>query len=119
MRGSPIYLSEDQALATITALRAQAEFRKHRLFAAAVMANHVHLVVGVVGDPEPEWLLGDFKAYASRALNLRWPKPRNGTWWTRSGSKQKLPDEPAVIAAVRYVESQDRPLTLWIDPRFE
>ena len=33
------------------------------------MADHVHLVVGVPGDPDPHAMLRDFKAYGSRALS--------------------------------------------------
>ena len=83
------------------------------LLAAAVMANHVHLVVGVVGDPDPERILHSFKSYASRVLNKQWQRPRNGTWWTSSGSKRKLPSERAVTGAVRYVLDQKHPLVVW------
>jgi hypothetical protein len=55
----------------------------------------------VTGDPDPEKIEGDFKCYGSRALNRRWGKPVNGTWWTGgSGSKRKLPDERALRAAL-------------------
>ena len=88
--------------------------------AIAIMANHVHLVVGVPGDPPPEKILGDFKRYASRALNRREGKCGDGErgasaprWWTESGSKRKLPDENAVLAAVRYVVEQEYPLLIW------
>lgn len=87
--------------------------RGWQLLAAAVMANHVHLVAGVLGDPEPEHLQHSFKSYASRALKKRWQCPRNGTWWTSSGSRRKLPDERAVIGAVRYVLDQEYPLAVW------
>jgi REP element-mobilizing transposase RayT len=83
------------------------------------MRNHVHLVVGVPGDPEPADLLRDFKSYGSRALSRRWGKPANGTWWTESGSKRKLPNEPAVGAAIRYVREQPHPLVIWIAEGFE
>lgn len=55
------------------------------------MANHVHLIVGVPGDPDPATLLRDFKSYASRALNLNSgdSRPPSGTWWTEQGAKRK------------------------------
>ena len=49
------------------------------LLGVAVMAQHIHLVVGVGGDPDPEKIIGDFKSYGSRALNRRWGKPVNGS----------------------------------------
>jgi len=36
------------------------------------MPTHIHLVVGVSGDPPPEKIIGNFKSYGSRTLNLRW-----------------------------------------------
>lgn len=106
MKGPPVWLAQPQAAVTADDLSATSEFRGWELLAGAVMANHVHVVVGVEGDPDPSKLLQMFKSYASRALNQRWPRPRSGTWWTESGSRRKLPDDTAVLAAVRYVENQ-------------
>ena len=80
------------------------------------MANHAHLVVGVEGDPDPEQILHSFKSYASRSLNRRWGKPANGTWWTESGSKRKLPDDRAVRDTVQYVRDQEFALVMWVNP---
>ena len=108
----PVYLNAEQATAVVEQFRETANFRKWDLLAAAVMRNHVNLVVGVPGDPEPETLLRDFKSYASRILNRRFGSQER--WWTQSGSKRKLKDEPAVIAAVRYVRNQEYPLVIWV-----
>jgi hypothetical protein len=78
------------------------------------MAQHIHLVVGVRGDPDPEKISGDFKSYGSRVLNRRWGKPGNGSWWTGgSGSKRKLPDQAAVPRALEYLRRQTNPLVHW------
>jgi REP element-mobilizing transposase RayT len=114
MKGPPIYLDGDQAGVLLGQFRETATYRGWELRAAAIMANHVHLVVGVPGDPDPAVLLHDFKSYGSRALNRRWTKPPNGTWWTESGSRRKLPDEAALLAAIEYVRRQWRPLRVWI-----
>ncbi len=118
LKQPPIRLARDQADVVLKQFHETATYRAWQLIAAAVMANHCHLVVGVVGDPEPSKVLGDFKAYASRALNRKWPKPVSGTWWTESGSKRKLKDEPAILGAVAYVRDQEFPLAIWIDPVF-
>lgn len=93
------------------------ETASHRaavLLAAAVMANHFHLVVTVGEFKDPGKLLGDFKSYGSRALNARFGKPHSGTWWTAQGSKRKLPDEEAIAAAINYVlNKQPNPLVTW------
>ena len=107
MKGPPVRLTESQATVTATDLSATAEFRGWELLAGAVMANHIHLVVGVAGDPDPSKLLQIFKSYTSRALNKQWPQPESGTWWTISGSRRKLADDESVSAAVRYVENQE------------
>ena len=107
-----IRLTRDQAAAVCKQIQATAAIRQWKLFAIAVMANHVHLVVGVPGDPEPNTLLRDFKSYCARELNRTSGARRR--WWTKSGSTRKLPDEPVLLAAIRYVENQDWPLALWI-----
>ena len=116
MKGERILLSLEQAVAISGQFQKTATYRNWGLCAVAVMANHVHLVVVVKDDPDPERLLHSFKSYASRALNNRWRKPINGTWWTVSGSKRKLPDKQAVVAAIQYVLNQGNPLVIWEKP---
>ena len=118
LKGPPIYLVEDQAKELLRQIHETANIRRWLLIAAAIMRNHVHVEVGVPGDPDPEVLLRDFKAYASRALNKRWTKPPGETWWTESGSKRKLKDEAAILGAARYIRDQDFPLIVWIHPDF-
>ena len=108
----PVRLLEEHAVILIEQFEQTAAHRSWGLKAAAIMANHIHLVVGVIGDPEPDTLLRDFKSYGSRALNRNWPTPASGTWWTASGSRRKLADEAALRAAIEYVQSQEHPLIL-------
>jgi REP element-mobilizing transposase RayT len=114
LRGPAVLLALEQAQALVVQFRETAVYRGWQLLAVAVMANHFHLVVGVAGDPDPANLLRDFKSYGSRALNRRWPKPASGTWWTESGSRRKLPNEAAVLAAIQYVKNQPACLALWV-----
>ena len=90
-----------------------ADHRGWQLLAAAVMADHVHLLVGVRGDPEPETLLRDFKAYGSRRLNRSAGKRR---WWGDGGSTLKKADRNAVLEAAKYVRDQEWPLASHIEP---
>jgi hypothetical protein len=64
-----VYLSAGRAAAVAAQLHETAAFRGRQMDAIAVMANHVHIVFGVAGDPNPDDVLSDWKAYASRALN--------------------------------------------------
>jgi REP element-mobilizing transposase RayT len=114
MTGPPIYLTSEQAPALLAQFQETAAHRGWQLLAVAIMANHVHLVVGVLGDPEPERLLKDFKSYGSRALTRGWGRPVSETWWTQSGSKRKLRDADAVRRAIIYVRDQERPLLIWL-----
>lgn len=77
------------------------------------MPNHVHLVLGVTGDPDPATLLRDFKSYGSRTLNRRFGAPASGTWWTEQGSKRKIWDARHLDAVLRYVRTQAGALVVW------
>jgi REP element-mobilizing transposase RayT len=111
--GEPVWLTAEQAGIVVEQFQQTAAYRGWSLLAVAVMANHVHLVVGVPGDPDPAKVLHDFKSYATRALKARGQVPSGGRWWTESGSRRKLPDGRAVQAAVEYVLRQQRPLVVW------
>lgn len=116
MNGEPIWLTVGQAGVLQDQFRESAAYRGWRLQAASIMRNHFHLVVRVEADVDPEKLLQTFKSYGSRALNKQYGKPASDTWWTKSGSKRKLRDEAAVLAAVNYVlNRQHQPLLTWCD----
>jgi hypothetical protein len=118
LKGPPIFLATDQANVLLAQFHETAAIRKWLLIAVAIMRNHAHVEVGVPGDPDPEVLLRDFKAYGSRALNKQWPRPASDTWWTESGSKRKLKDDEAILGAARYIRDQEFPLVVWIHPEF-
>jgi hypothetical protein len=80
LKQPPIRLTKEQANAVFAQFQETATCRGWQLIAVAIMANHCHIAVGVPGDPDPSKILGDFKSYASRALNKRWSKPVCGTW---------------------------------------
>ncbi len=87
--------------------------------AVAVMRNHIHMVLGVSGDPEPEHLKKDVKAYASRRMNRQFGRREEGTWWTTGGSVRKLANEESLAAAIEYVRNQENPLLVWINPEVD
>jgi hypothetical protein len=80
MAGPSVLLSSDHAQPLLSQFLETAQYRAWEIYAAAVMRNHVHMVVGVPGDPEPDSLLRDFKSYGSRRLNQMFERPRSGTW---------------------------------------
>jgi REP element-mobilizing transposase RayT len=110
-----VYLDPKQAESVVEQLRETARHRGWQLLVIAVMATHVHLVVGVPGDPDPERLLADFKAWCTRRLNRVFGHKRH--WWVQSGSRRKKESPAAIRAAVEYVRDQKNPLIVWLDPR--
>jgi REP element-mobilizing transposase RayT len=110
-----VLLDRPQAEAVADQLRETARHRRWQLLALAVMSNHVHLVVGVPGDPDPERLLADFKAWATRRLNHGWEHREH--WWVQSGSRRKKDGPEKVREAVEYVRDQPNALAVWLEPR--
>lgn len=114
MKGDPIYFDRENAEVVFAQFQETARHRKWTLLAVSIMCNHFHMVVQVPGDPEPRKILADFKAYGSRTLNRRYGQPPSETWWTTRGSKRKLPDDRAIVAAINYVlYKQPNPLLVW------
>ncbi len=116
MSQNAVFLTPADAVLVADQFAETARFRGWSIPALAIMRNHIHLVVGVSGDPDPEVLLRDFKSYASRKLNSQRSGQQN--WWTRSGSTRKLKDRLAVLGAIRYTRDQEYPLVVRIDPEW-
>jgi REP element-mobilizing transposase RayT len=114
MTADAVRLEQTQAEALAAQLRETACHRGWRLLALAVMANHVHVVVGVRGDPDPDRLLADFKAWGTRRLNRG--RGRRGPWWTQGGSRRRKKTAAALRAAIAYVRDQPYALVVWLDP---
>ena len=114
MVGDPVFLSRLQADAILAQLHETATFRGWILDAVAVVANHVHVVFGVPGDPDPSEMLKSWKSYASRALNRLGVKPNAPRWFADGGSKQPLREDEDRKGAIRYVRDQSGALTVWL-----
>jgi REP element-mobilizing transposase RayT len=114
MKGPPIHLSRTHAEALLEQFQETAKFRGWEIRAVAIMYNHFHIVVGVMDDPEPGKILGDFKSWGTRKLSAKFGAPASKTWWTERGSKRKLKDDLAIAAAIYYVlYDQPNPLLTW------
>jgi REP element-mobilizing transposase RayT len=116
MKQSPVWLIAAQAVAVGEQFHETARYRNWELLVFSIMTNHVHLVVTVLEDPDPELILGSFKSYASRRLNQQRGTKQN--WWTESGSKRRV-REANLPAVVRYVRDQEGPLVMWIAPAWQ
>lgn len=113
LKGAPVILNIDQAEALLDQFHETTAHRHWLLVAIGIMHTHLHLVVGVPGDPNPDKILGDGKAYGSRRLNHVGRIRDDGTWWTTGGSKRKLSNDYSVEAAVNYIRQQPNPLLIW------
>jgi len=100
-------LSPAEASTTANSLIETAAAYRWSILRAAIMFNHVHVVVcNCPGDgPEIRRLL---KGRAHADLSRSSPAPRR--WWTQGGSDRYLNDESSIAAAVRYVATQPKPL---------
>jgi hypothetical protein len=61
------FLDRRRQRIVLAAIMEVCRFRKWTLYAAHIRSNHIHIVVQA--DKEPERVMVDFKAYASRRLN--------------------------------------------------
>ncbi|MBX3425934.1 MAG: transposase [Pirellulales bacterium] len=114
MKAPAIVLNRSHARTLVEQFRTTAGVRGWKLCAVAVMATHFHVVVEAAETVSGDKLLGDLKAWGTRALTQRFGAPRSGTWWTAGGSKRRKSEPRAVEAATLYVlEKQHAPLAIW------
>jgi REP element-mobilizing transposase RayT len=113
LAGNPVRLTRALAEVVRRQFEETALYRGWQLLAGAIMANHTHLVVGVLGDPDPSALIRDFKSYASRALNHQNRVSAKPRWWTEQGSKRKIANWETLETVFRYVREQAYALEVW------
>lgn len=112
--GDAVLLALPHAETLLTQFLETAGVRGWVIDAVAVIPNHVHIVFGVAGDPNPSAMLRDWKSYASRALNRHFGKPPAPRWWADRGSKRVIQDEADRISRICYVRDQEAPLLVWL-----
>lgn len=108
-----VHFNKDQAVMLLEQFLETARARAWQIEACAILTNHVHLVFGVPGDPDPSDMLRDWKSYGSRKLNGKWQRPASGTWWETRGSKRALKTAAALKRAIQYVLNQENALLIW------
>jgi REP element-mobilizing transposase RayT len=115
MKADPVCIGSVHAEILLTQFRETCHYRGWTLIAASIMYNHVHLMIGVNGDPAPSALLQSVKSYGSRALNRHFGKPAGETWWTSGGSTRILKRRFSIPAALYYVaRKQPNPLIVFL-----
>jgi hypothetical protein len=85
--------------------------RRWLLLGAHVRTNHVHVVVSA--EREPERIMSDLKARASRDLSFAGFDSVKRRRWTRHGSTRHLFEEEHVEAAIRYALDEQGERMAW------
>ena len=98
------HLDETRRDAVLEAIQEVCGHRGWSLLAAHVRSNHVPTVVEA--EAEPERVMQDFKAYASRGLNRMGLDHPNRKRWARHGSTRWLWKPQHVSAAIQYVVAE-------------
>ncbi len=95
----------------LDALREVCLHRGWTLLAAHVRTNHVHVLVEA--EVQPEKVMNDLKAYASRRLNRMEGAARKR--WAHHGSTRWLWKDQDVRDAIRYVvDEQGEPMAVYV-----
>ena len=77
----------------------------------------MHVIVE--GDENPDKIMNDLKAYASRALNRAGHDSPDRKRWIRHGSTRWLWKDEDVRQAIRYVvQEQGDPMAVFVIDRF-
>jgi REP element-mobilizing transposase RayT len=113
-KGQVVQLTADQALIVANALCICTRARGWHILRAAIMANHVHVVVTNCPNDGPA-IRRILKGNSQAALNDH--VGRNQKWWTAGGSDRYKNDWPAIEAAVMYVANQAGKLAIIVDGR--
>jgi REP element-mobilizing transposase RayT len=105
-------LDASRRAVVLESIRNVCAHRHWRLLAAHVRVTHVHVIVAA--DLEPERVMNDFKAYASRALNESRLDPSERKRWTRHGSTRYIKGESHLRAVLHYtLRGQGEPMHLF------
>ena len=98
-----VWLTAEQSLCVAETLVRTAEKRHWRIVRAAVMANHVHVLLMDGPDDGPA-VRRILKGNTQAALTDQAGHPHR--WWTEDGSDRYKHDWPAIEAADVYVQDQ-------------
>ena len=102
-KDTTVWLTEEQAEVVALELIDSSHRRGWRIGRAAIMANHVHVVIFDT-PPDGPTVRRVLKGTTQAALSKHHSSPRR--WWTAGGSDRYKNDDEAIETALRYVENQ-------------
>lgn len=101
----PVTFTGEQARAVGNGLRHAVNEAGYRIYACAVMPDHVHLVVAR-HERHVKRIISHCKAKATMELHgVLWPFAENRPIWERGGWAVFLNDLSLIFNAIRYVEA--------------
>jgi REP element-mobilizing transposase RayT len=101
MKHARYTLTQEEAFIVLEAIQEVCRCRGWGLTAAHIRSTHAHAVVDTAASPHR--VIGDFKAYASRRLNLI---NNRAIRWSTGGNAARLSSRKAIEAAANYVADQ-------------
>jgi len=118
LKGEPVLLNTQHAQVLFEQFQETVSRRQWMLYGAAIMPNHVHVLIETSDDTLPEKAAGDLKSFGSRRLSEVFGKPDAGTWWT-SGCSIRHKKADAIPEIIRYIKNQRNALLVWIAPGYD
>jgi len=118
LKGKPVFLNNDHAKVLFEQFQDTISRRHWTLYGAAIMPNHVHILLETDDDTAPEKTAGDLKSFGSRQLSAVFGKPDSGTWWT-AGSSIRRKTAESLPDVIRYIKNQRNALLIWIAPEYD
>ncbi len=104
LKHPPFYLTDRQRTIVAATIAEVCAFRNWSLHESNARTNHIHVVVS--GEVDPDKMMIDFKAYATRRLRGSQELEEDRPVWTEGGSKRYLWTETSLSAAIEYVRNQ-------------
>jgi hypothetical protein len=113
MAEEAVSLTVDEREATLHEIKRTCAYRGWELHAAHIRTTHWHVVV--TASAAPEKMMGELKAYVSRALNDQFGYRKRR--WARHASTVWLWDDRRMQRAMDYVIlEQGKPMALYVNP---
>jgi REP element-mobilizing transposase RayT len=114
MTQPPYQLDEARRKVVMDAIKEVCTYREWHLIAAHIRSTHVHVIVSA--PCRPEKVMGDFKAYASRALTRSGFESSSRRRWEVHGSTGYIWRDESLGAAVHYVvREQGEPMEVYVE----
>lgn len=101
MKQKPVIFDKKERICVLEAVKEICDFRGYELLAVNIRTNHLHTVVSA--NINPDKIVNEFKAYATRKLRERNLVEKGKIVWARGKSRRYLWKLRHVEIAVDYV----------------